>query len=181
MEPKALDRDRPLWEQQADESQTAYAKFLTYRDMPRRSLADPELGSNAKELSRRWRWAERVLEWDRWLARQDAEALVRERIQMNQRHRAIGRTAQQKFVSWLQGMDPSKLKPSEAVRLAELAIRVEREATGANLPADQMPPEQPREVDDPFEGMTLAEIVGAKDDEDAKARVRAIFNGEGRL
>lgn len=154
-----------------------YAGFLRYRDMEKRSTRD--VGPRAGHWSSDWMWAVRVLEWDRYVQRQDAEALVRYRVSMNERQRAAGRLAQQKIVTWLVNLDPSRLSPHEAARWFEVAARVEREAAGASLPLEVAPPPA---VPDPFEGLTLGDILGMTgqgDEIDAAERLFAEMSGEG--
>jgi len=173
---RALDPDVLPWERQAGEPDAAYAGFLTYRDMERRSTRD--VGPSAGHWSSDWLWPIRVLEWDRYVQRQDAEALVRYRITMNERQRAASRLAQQKIVTWLVNLDPSRLSPHEAARWFEVAARLEREAAGVGLAAEISPPPA---VPDPFEGLTLGDILGMTgqgDEIDAAERLFAEMSGE---
>ncbi len=167
---RTLDPDALPWERQHGEPEALYAGFLRYRDMERRSTRD--VGPRAGHWSSDWLWAVRVLEWDRFVQRQDAEALVRYRISMNERQRAAGRLAQQKIVTWLVNLDPSRLSPHEAARWFEVAARLEREAAGLELAAEVAPPPA---VPDPFEGLTLGDILGANADIDVIAAAEEIF------
>lgn len=173
---RALDLDVLPWERQAGEPDAAYAGFLTYRDQERRSTRD--VGPSAGHWSSDWLWPTRALEYDRYVQRQDVEALVRYRVSMNERQRAAGRLAQQKVVTWLVNLDASRLSPHEAARWFEVAARVEREAAGASLPLEATPPPA---VVDPFEGLTLGDILGVTgqgDEIDVAERLFAEMQGD---
>jgi hypothetical protein len=159
---RALDPNVEPWEQQPGESDQAYAGFLIYRDQEKRSTR--EVGPSAGHWSSEWMWSLRVLEWDRSLQRTNDEQLIRYRMAMAERQRAAGRLAQQKIANWLIELDPARLSPHEAARWFEVAVRVEREAAGATSgQPDLIPPaEGPW---DPFEGMTLGEVLGGDVDE----------------
>jgi hypothetical protein len=120
----------------------------------------------------RWSWSVRCLEWDRHVQRQDDEAMVRYRVAMNERQRAASRLAQQKMATWLIELDPTRLTPHEAARWFEVAVRVEREAAGAASSPDLAPP---LAVPDPFEGMTLAELLGVTAEAEVLAAAEEIF------
>lgn len=160
-EKKVLDPDRPLWERQDTESSGAYEAFLMYRNMERRALTT--MGSGAAEMSVRWSWGKRCLEWDRHLAREEAIALVRDRVTMNERHRRMSRVALQKLSQWIVNVDPTKLKPAEAARWFEIAVRVEREATGANLTDAHIIPTFDEKVRNPLDDMSMAELLGVEE------------------
>lgn len=173
---RSLDPDVLPWEKQPGETDLAYEQFLRYRDMEKRSVRDA--GPNSNNLSVQWMWGSRCLEWDRYVRRQDDEALVRYRVAMNERQRAAGRLGQQKVVNWLVNLDPATLSPHEAARWFEVAVRAEREAAGAAT-SEPLPTSDPLTFD-PFEGMTLAEVLGTdRDDEIAVAeRLFAELQGE---
>jgi len=168
---RSLDPDVLPWERQTGESNEAYAGFVVYRDMDRRSVREVP-GGNGSRWSMRWMWGVRCLEYDRYIQRQDTEAMVRYRVSMNERQRAAGRLAQQKIVTWLVNLDPSRLTPHEAARWFEVAARLEREAAGVGLAAEIAPPPA---VPDPFEGLTLGDILGANADIDVIAAAEEIF------
>lgn len=164
---RPLNPDLPAWEQQAEEPVTAYEGFLAYRDSEERRVTDH--GVNAKRWSAQWSWAYRVLEWDRYMHRLDQEQLVRYRMTMNERHRAIGRLAQAKAATWLQNLDPeriARMKPAEVVRMLEVAARLEREASGAGMPEhpmdDELAPEMGQDV-------TLGDLLGSQGMTEAQA------------
>lgn len=154
--PKPLDPDRPIWERQEGESNEAWKAFEKYRDMEHRTYR--EVSSSSGRWSREWSWQARVAEWDRHIARQEAEELVRYRVKMNERHRMIAATAQNKIVQWLQTLEPSKMRPAEAARWFEIAVKVERDAAGAKG-EDLIQSPVEREVNDALSGVTLGELL----------------------
>lgn len=156
--PRHLNPDIPIWERQDQETEAAYASFLKYRDMERRSLK--ATGGTALRWSRMWSWQQRVLEWDRHIARQDAEAMVKYQVEMNERHRASARVAQSKVIQWLQSLDPKKMSPSEAARWFELAVRVERESANAALAAGDQHDATRDAVDDALAGLSFSDLLG---------------------
>lgn len=90
---RPIDTSRPLWEQQADETDTAYGAFWRYLNMPKdeRSIkgAAEELNKNSSNLydwSRKWSWAERVRAWDREEAKRQALLRSEESRAMADRH-----------------------------------------------------------------------------------------------
>ncbi len=152
-----LDPDINPWDRQPWENEEAYAAFVAYRDTEgRRGLFPPGPrpdDSWSEERAQEWRarrqwlkrnsaigsWVVRCMEWDRHVARQDAEDLIRYRRSMNERHRNIARAGLAKISQWIVTLNPDSLKPSEAIRLLEVSARLEREAAGANLPLEDLP------------------------------------------
>lgn len=123
-----ISADRPVWERQAEEPADAYAAFTAFRDSDDRLVKDH--GDKAYDWSSYWSWGYRAYEWDIYLARKDEEDAVRYRRQMNQRQRAASRLAQNKIAQFLMNLDPEKLTPQEAARWYEVAVKVERTASG---------------------------------------------------
>lgn len=155
---RPLDPDRPIWERQDGETNQAYEAFVKFRDMDKRSTT--RIGSAANRWSPMWSWQARVREWDRHLSRLEADELVRYRVSMNERQRAIARVAQNKVVQWLESVDPSKLKPSDAVRWFEVAVRVEREAAGAGMAhADVSDSAMEDAVNDALAGLSFKDLL----------------------
>lgn len=129
-----LDRTRAIWLQQHRETKKAYEEFIAYRDSEHRSTREH---SNGFYNSVRWSWGERVKAWDAHLVQQEAEKLIRYRIDMNERHRAIAKLAQSRAAQWLRNLDErtiAKMKAGEVVRLLEVATRLERVAAGDGTP-----------------------------------------------
>jgi hypothetical protein len=162
-QPSAAKNARPLspdlhpWEQQPGETPDAYAGFVGYRDSEDRRVG--EHGANSRNWSSMWSWGYRAYQWDLHMARVDQEEMVRYRRRMNERQRTAARYAQQQIVQWLQNLNPAKLKPAEAARWWEIAVRVEREAAGAHLDPSKVA-EIPDEVpDSPEDLVTLGSLL----------------------
>lgn len=154
-----LDPDLLPWEQQPGETVQAHNAFLKYRDMEKRSVR--EVGSAALRWSAEWHWQYRCREWDRYVQRAEAEAMVRYRVSMNERQRRMAVVAQHKLIEWLTNLDTSKMRPNEAARWFEVAVRIEREAAGGSLPVDAEPMQD--EVDDALAGMSFSDLFAGKE------------------
>lgn len=129
-----LDYTRPIWHRQAGESETAFAQFEAYRDSDPRRVRDHPSGFHN---SVRWSWRERCHAWDLHLQEQETERLIRYRVDMNERHRAIARLAMSRAAQWLQGLDEmriSMMKPNDVMKMLEVAANLERNASRGNLP-----------------------------------------------
>lgn len=124
-----LDNDHPVWERQPKETDKAWAAFEAYRDSDDRKVTAH--GPTAGVWSSQWSWGYRAFEYDKFLARKDAEDLVRYRRKMNERQRRAASLAQSKVIQWLMQLDPSTLSASEASRWLEVAVKIERLAGGA--------------------------------------------------
>ena len=130
-----LDYTRPIWYRQEGETEAAYASFKKYRDMEKRKIRDCPNGNN---YSTRWSWRERVEAWDKHMADNEANELVRYRIAMGERHRALGRKALEKAEMWLDSLTEDRISRMSAngiVQMMDVAARVEREAAGAGADA----------------------------------------------
>lgn len=125
-----IDPDANPWERQHGESNKAYTAFVAWRDSEDRKLHDH--GSTAQKWSSQFSWGYRAFEYDRWLARKDAEDMVRYRRTMNDRQRRAARLAQQKVAQWLINLDASTLTASEAAKWLEVAVKIERLAGGGD-------------------------------------------------
>lgn len=146
---RPLSPDLNPWDQQPGEAPDVYKAFVEFRDSEDRKVRRPgddgATGSRRARQSATWSWAYRAKAWDRHVATQELDELVRYRIDMNRRHRRVARVAQGQFVTWLQRLTPedvARWKPMEAVRVYETAVRIEREAAGAHLAAEGQLPEQ---------------------------------------
>lgn len=156
--PAPLDYTRNIWNQQEGESDAAYASFKQYRDMERRRVADCPNGRN---YSNRWSWRERVEAWDRHLADKEANELVRYRIAMGQRHRALGRKALEKAEMWLDSLDEGRISRMSAngiVQMMDVAARIEREAAGAGADSAKVQVEISSNLADMTASATTARI-----------------------
>lgn len=125
---KQFDPDRPVWERQPTESAKAYAAFVAWRDTPERKLPNRQ----AQQWSAIWSWGYRAYEFDLYLSRKETEDLIRYRLAMNARQRDIAYVVQQQVIQWLASVDPRTMKPAEAARWLEVAVRIERLAAGAD-------------------------------------------------
>lgn len=125
-----LDPDRPVWERQPGESKRAYDTFLAWRDSQERTVT--KHGNMAQQWSARWSWGYRAFEYDLYVHRRVTEELVRYRLDMNDRQRKIAYAAQTKIIEWLRHLDPTRMRPGDAARWLEIAVKIERMAAGAN-------------------------------------------------
>lgn len=133
--PAPLDYTRPIWKRQTGETEAAYKSFKVYRDMEKRRVRD---APNGNSYSARWSWRERVEAWDKHMADNEAGELVRYRIAMGERHRALGRKALEKAELWLDSLTEDKISRMSAngiVQMMDVAARIEREAAGAGADA----------------------------------------------
>jgi len=160
---RPLDPDLNPWERQPGESVRAFRAFKSYRDSDDRKVTDHG-GQSAARWSGQWSWGYRAYEFDRYMDRLDVEAMARYRRAMSERHRALARSGLGKMVQWLQTVDGSRLSPSEAVRLFETAVRVERLASGAQAPPGL--PEESREGPEPPEP-SLADLLDLSPEQEA--------------
>jgi hypothetical protein len=132
-----LNADQLSWEQQPGETDEQHSMFVAFRDSEAR---DPKMfdraeytrrgwsSEQAAELSDLWKWKYRVHQYDRHQRAVETEELARYRRQMNDRQRATARLAQQKVANWLIALQEGELRPSEAIRLLEVAAQLERRA-----------------------------------------------------
>lgn len=156
--PAPLDYTRNIWNQQEGESDEAYASFKMYRDMENRKVSACPRGPN---YSPRWSWRERAEAWDRHLADKEANELVRYRIAMGKRHRALGRKALEKAEMWLDSLDESRISRMSAngiVQMMDVAARIEREAAGAGADSAKVQVEISSNLADMTASATTARI-----------------------
>lgn len=166
---KQFDPDLLPWEKQPDETDAAYDAFRKFRDMMDRSLDKVATGAEGApsfgtvgNWSSQWSWGWRAYQWDLHSARQEDEQMLRYQIEMNKRHRETAQLAVTKVAQWLIGMQPETLKPADAARWFEVAVRVQREAAGLGLmAAERMQGEdgQP-EGSEGHDGQSLADVFG---------------------
>ncbi|SMF96053.1 hypothetical protein SAMN02949497_3433 [Methylomagnum ishizawai] len=169
------------WERQPGESETAYAAFRRYRDMPmgersiRRSVGEDASAvkvRRAEQWSVDFRWVERAAAYtdhlDR-IARQERERAIRD---MERRHahsaQAIHAVVNAKLAAWNRTPEAREaaaeaLTPYQLARLLDTATRVERAALG------HVPDPPPKKPD---RSALLAELAEVK----AKAREGGDWN-----
>lgn len=143
------------------ESAKAYAAYREYRDLgPSRSLAAVGRSSGRSRAllerwSSRWRWVARAAEHDAAIHRAE-DAAMRERARtMGRRHADAAAALMVRALRALQAVPPEDIAPRDAVRLFDVAARVERDALGvagapqlldvAIGPVDGLDPEGNRE------------------------------------
>lgn len=118
------------------ESARAHAAYRLYRDQgPSRSLAavGRELGKSGALIERwsaRWRWVARTAEHDAAIHREE-DAAMRERARtMGRRHADAAAALMVRALRALQTVAPEDIAPRDAVRMFDVAARVERDALG---------------------------------------------------
>jgi hypothetical protein len=131
-----LSADLLPWERQPEETDGAYAAFESWLHSEKRQLKD--YPSTARNWSARYHWVARAHEYDIYISRVDLQEQVRYRRKMNARHRQIASVAQAKLVTWLNGLDPARMSTADAIRLLDVAVKIEREATAA-VDAEDLP------------------------------------------
>lgn len=170
---RPIDPDRPVWERQQGESSKAYKAFTDYLHSEERVVRNH--GAAACRWSPEWSWGYRAFEFDKYMAQVDLDEMVRYRRKMNERHRAISRSFQGKVIQWLASADVTQMRASEIARWFEVAVRVERAATGiddrfanvdpanaADDPEQSEPEEQPMSFADVMEGLDLHNATTAR-------------------
>lgn len=134
--PIALAEDRPLWEQQPDESPRMYHYFLLYRDAGRvRTLAKvgetlTKTAEYMRQLSRRYRWVERAEAWDKHHDEQWTIEVEHQRREMARNHVQLANDMLQKVADKLSVMQLKELKAADISRWVEIAVKVKRAAYG---------------------------------------------------
>jgi hypothetical protein len=181
----AFDPGLNPWERQPGEPDEAYGMYVTYRDMQSRNLAvfDRELyvarewsARKARHYSSRWSWGWRNAQFDRYMAKQDVEELIRYRRLMNDRHRRVAAAGFAKMSQWVKELDVRSLTASEAIRLFEVFVRIESMAAGTYT-VDQTPTQPEQEAPNP---VTLADLLPGIDptlEEDLARVLDQIANG----
>lgn len=126
-----------MWERQEGESEEAFQAFVLYRD----SGADRSIREVAKALSKSatliarwstdWNWGDRALGYDNWLDREVQEQNRKDVLAMRKRHAQIAMLMQQKVVDSIRAMsERDTLKPDQAAKWLDIAVKVERLARG---------------------------------------------------
>lgn len=122
------------WDIQPDEPARAYAGFAMYRDAgPARSidkllLDDTRSIPNWKRWSVKYGWVERVRAFDEHTARKAAAKSVNILAEARARHAELGRLMQKKGKEALEEKRLRKLSVTEATRLGESGVKIERDA-----------------------------------------------------
>lgn len=122
------------WDRMPDEPESAYAHFLIYRDCGAdRTVAKAadrahKSRDHFHRLAATWQWIPRANAWDVEQFRLFAAASLDARREMIGRHASIGRIIMSLVQSRLMSIPVDELSPSELVRLADLAAKLERGA-----------------------------------------------------
>lgn len=130
------------WERQPKESEPAFEAFAAYRDLgTERSLTmvARRLAKSRPLISRwsaRWHWVDRAAAWDRELDRRTLDQRTKDVRTMRERHAQLATSILTKVAQRLLGdpannvaaLDAGALTADQVARLAETAIRAEREA-----------------------------------------------------
>lgn len=126
--------DRNVWDRQPGEHPKAWEAFTKYRDagLTRSTIkVAEELGRPRTTLasySTRYSWVIRVAAWDAEQDRQDQLWLQQERKKAKIRHVRQAQGLANKWLTRLATLNPDELSPSDVVRYADIATRMEREA-----------------------------------------------------
>lgn len=126
------------WDRQPNEGETAYRKFVYFRDMgPARTLADfvKQVGLDyhyCRTLSARNHWYARAEAWDRFNDTIHAVKMADERKRVVVKHLDIAEQFLDKVAARLAHIDVKKLNPDQLVRWADVATKMQRMALGFN-------------------------------------------------
>lgn len=136
----ARDLESPLeaWDRQDGESARAYAAFVQYRDMgPARSLrkmmaVEPRMGAwtSLSRWSSENSWVDRVAAWEIEQRRTEMLEQTDKVKGMRRAHAGIGTLMLAKAAQKINAITPESLTVREAVMLAELGAKLERQARG---------------------------------------------------
>lgn len=125
-----------LWDRQPGEPAKGYSHFVVFRDEGRARQVK-QVAEKVKlsigylwKLSHEWGWTERAAAWDR--AQDDAfrKRMVDSRRELAERELRIARTMTNKVAQRLQSMDVEKMSTADLIRMAEVAVKIERLAVG---------------------------------------------------
>jgi len=154
---------RDPWDRRPGESPKAYALFLDYRNLgpykrSLRALAAREPASNLRQMqtySSQHDWVDRAGSWDDYLARQDQIDQVEQVHAMRRRHAALGFQMLDIAAERVRAINIEKLTVREALMLADLGIKIERQARGEAVTIDEL------RTDTELDGPTGADILTA--------------------
>jgi hypothetical protein len=176
------DVERQPWDQMADETVHSYTAFMVYRDLGQsRSLRkaaeifyemdepcppDSTKLRQMKEWSTTRSWQMRVNAWDLTVEREESAERLQQAKDMKRRHAAVATVALSKAAERLRGLNPDNMTPSDAVRMLETGVKVERLSRGE--------PDQVRELTGP-DGTSLEFNYS---NELLEARIKALLEQE---
>lgn len=138
--PRELQRGRPLYDQQPDETEKAFQAFQTFRDLGVErtvSATARKLGKSrsiVKTWAGRWQWKKRVRAWDAKVDEQLRDEQLEAIREMRTRHIKIAKTMQGLGMNELgkhikasrDNPDSSRVTATAAAALAEQGLRIER-------------------------------------------------------
>ena len=148
------------WEQQENETATAFAAFVIYRDL---GLGIRSIGKVVQELgkstalihrwSSRWNWVSRCRVYDQELDRLIRERHMSELYQARDRHALLAREVQEKVLERLANMSVQEIPVAMLAQMLKIATDVELRALGDSLGRTQT------EITGPSGGPIQAEVV----------------------
>lgn len=124
------------WERLPGETPKAYALFIAYRDQGAlhhslRELVRNEPSTNLAQVgrySRDFDWVARSTAWDDHIQRLADIAQLEDAQAMQRRHKALGFTLINAAIERARTINVEKLTVRETLMIADLAIRIERQA-----------------------------------------------------
>ena len=142
--PKSRDDTMP-WERQKGESEKAFEAFALYRDMGTdRTITAVvnELGKSRSLIDRwkdRWKWKERVKEYDVDNDRKAKKAVEKSITEMYSRQTKIALQIQAKALEALNTLDPKDMSIRDIKEYIKMATDLERLTRVASAPRDEQP------------------------------------------
>ena len=127
------------WERQKGEGEKPYEAFSIYRDMGEKrtvSAVVKKLGKSRCLIDRwksQYRWSERVLAYDNYLARIDLEERKKGLREMRKRHIEAAQSIQDIVLHAFYGLDPDKLGPLTIKDFLKLSTDLERASREADI------------------------------------------------
>jgi hypothetical protein len=128
-----------IWEQYEYEGSKAYEAFACYRDMGRKrsiSKVAKELGKNDSLISRwsvRHDWIYRANQYDAYMDKVRLEAREKQVKQYEELIMKYAIFMTQKGGQKIESIDPSKITVSDAIKMIDFGVKLEREASDHEL------------------------------------------------
>ena len=148
------------WEQQENETATAFAAFVIYRDL---GLGIRSIGKVVQELgkstalihrwSSRWNWVNRCRVYDQELDRLIRERHMSELYAARDRHALLAREVQEKVLQRLENMAADEIPVPVLAQMLKIATDVELRALGDSLGRTQT------EITGPSGGPIQAQVM----------------------
>lgn len=132
--------DRALFDRQPRESDQHWAGFVAYRDLglsrsvEKAAIKIKKSPGHLFQVSRRWGWRVRVVEWDREVDRQNRSEALASIRQMRRRHLKLSEGMQRLALLELEKLiaaaekqaSAGQLTPGDITRLVEAATKIDR-------------------------------------------------------